>query len=318
MSTATRTKSKHLALAAAALLLALGCSVLTGCGDKVPVIGDPAAGMKISVTNGTGTTIDSLQVKDSTDAKYGEPLAMDKYLDTEQSADLYWDVEPNVNYDIAFTSINGGQYELHNVPLNDVSNAILKISPSTQLGYLEYTSLSLGDDINMLPDEKAYDELTKYQATFKSITLKLSHATIKANGEKYQKGDTLKASDTKKLVFTVQVKDGYTLESVSASYKGEPVKVKEDLAEGTYTISAKNIKDGLVIRVKTTENAYQEWTDYGNQDDNGNGGSGDNGSKKDPTPSPKPDPTPTPKPDPTPDPSGDDDSGTGEDCTDDF
>lgn len=319
MSTATRPKTKRLALAAAALLLALGCGALTGCGNKVPTVGDPATGMRISVTNGTGTSIDSLQVKDSEDAKYGDPLTLENYLDAEQTIDLFWPVEANVNYDIAFTSINGGKYELHNVPLNDVSNAILKISPSTQLGYLEYTSLSLGDDINTLPEEKEYAKQAEYRKTFRSIALKLTHASVKVDGKKYLNGDTLKASNTKKLVFTVGVKDGWQLESVTASVNGKSVALEENYAEGTYTIAAKDIQKGLTITVKTTEVV---WTDNSYQDsgvdesatDNGSSNAQQNSSKPQKT-EPAPAPAPTPKPEPAP---VDDGGGTGVDCTEDF
>ena len=234
------------ATAMAALLLS-GCSAWGSA-----TIGDPSSTMKISVVNDMGVSVDAVRVKAVGQKAFGEPLVQNGYLDDGAQAELCLDAQEGQLYDLALTCINGASYELHDLNLGDMFETELKVSPSTGLGYATYTSISLGDEINTLPDERAYSQKAAYEAYLVKVSLDLSHASVKVSGTTYKKDADIKVVGGKKLKLAIAAKDGYEVSKVTATCLGKKVKVT-DKGDGVYVVKASCVADGLVIKVVAKE-----------------------------------------------------------------
>lgn len=302
------------AFAAAALF------ALSGCGmGNAGTIGNDDASTSIALTNELGAPVCSVNVREQGKDSGGDPLPQSGYLNEGATAQLKVDAAVGTLYDVTLACINGATYELHGVPLADVQDAFAKVSPSTGLGYLTYTSVKLGDEINTLPDEKAFSEKSAYEASLVKVSFTSSHATVTV-GKKSCKGScSLKVVGGKKLTFTVKAQDGYEISKVTATSAGAKVKVKRT-SSGAYRISADDVASGLTIKVtaKKVQTEQNTWNDNqyytynqggsgtddagsGNDSGSGSGGKADSGPAKPSKPTQPTEPS---------------DSGTGDNCFD--
>jgi hypothetical protein len=177
----TITRNRFLVAAAALLLCLVACFTATGCSSSALQIGSTSDSSTISATNKTGQSITAVAIKSSSNEAYDSALEQDSDWENDAVAEIHFsepeseasatseddtDLILNNLQSISFTTADGMTYELHQLNLSDIQDASLYLED--QIAYLEYTSVSTGEEVNTLDAEKAYQEQVAAEAAEKA------------------------------------------------------------------------------------------------------------------------------------------------------
>lgn len=178
-------RTSFLALAMA-LVLGACLVALAGCSSTFTIGTNSQEAVKIDVKNETGQAITAVAVKSSFEQDFSDALEQEGDWQSDASAELYIDpaivevssektvegenatvveqsdvvLEPRT--DIQITTADGMTYALHQLNIEDVKDATLKIEDGT--AYLVYTSIATGEEVNTLDAERAYQDQQKAAA----------------------------------------------------------------------------------------------------------------------------------------------------------
>lgn len=204
---------KSICAAFAVLMLSLCVLFCAGCSQTFTIGTNSNDAVKISAKNETGQSITSLALVSPITQEASEPLEQDGDWDNGSTAELYLDqtiveiatagtvegengtaeeesdivLEPLMT--IQFTTADGMTYTLHQLNLEDIKDATVKIEDGT--AYLVYTSIATGEEVNTLESELAYqaelkaaEEAAQKQAAEQQAAKEKAEQQAKANANK--------------------------------------------------------------------------------------------------------------------------------------
>lgn len=166
-----------------AFLLGVCLLVCAGCASTFTIGTASQDAVKISAKNETGQAITAVAVKSSFAEDFSDALEQSGDWQSDATAELYLDpaivevssektvegenatvteeqdviLEPRT--DIQITTADGMTYELHQLNIEDIKDATVKLEGDT--AYLVYTSIATGEEVDTLEAEQAYQDQQK-------------------------------------------------------------------------------------------------------------------------------------------------------------
>lgn len=180
------TTSRTITATLVAFLLGVCLLACAGCASTFTIGTDSEDAVKISAKNETGQAITALAVKSTLAEDFSDALEQSGDWASDATAELYLDpaiievtsektvegenatvteeqdviLEPRT--DIRITTADGMTYELHQLNIEDIKDATVKLEGDT--AYLVYTSIATGEEVDTLEAEQAYRDQQKAAA----------------------------------------------------------------------------------------------------------------------------------------------------------
>ena len=207
----------------AVFAVALCALVCSGCTQAFTIGTNSNDAVNISAKNETGQAITSVALVSPITQEATDSLEQDGDWDNDAAAQLYIDqtvieiatsgtvegdngtaeessdivLEPRTT--IQFTTADGMTYALHQLNLEDIKDATVKIEDGT--AYLVYTSIATGEEVNTLEAELAYqaelkaaEEAAQKQAAEEQAAKEKADQQAKTNTNKSSSSSSAKKS----------------------------------------------------------------------------------------------------------------------------